>query len=156
VSDVRIDRASLVVDVDAALTLADVERALAQAGLGLDLGAAARRDATVADWIADGLAGVRDPYQDPADHVISGLDARLPDGQALRVRPGPRRAVGPDLVALFVGTRRFGTVTRAHLRVHVLGVPRPVAPRFTAPDAPAPSPVEAALFDEIARELGGS
>ena len=156
-SDVRIDRASLVADVDAALTLADVERALAEAGLGLDLVAAAPRHATVADWIAEGIAGVRDPYRDPADHVISGLDARLPDGQALRVRPGPRRAVGPDLVALFVGARgRFGTITRAHLRLHVLGVARPEAPRFTSPPAPAPSAAEAALLDAIARELGGS
>jgi alkyldihydroxyacetonephosphate synthase len=155
VSSVRLDKQSLVAEVDGALTLAEVEAALAPDGVALDLGAGARRDQRVADWLAEGLPGARDPYRDPVDHVVCGLDARLPDGQELRVRPGPRRAVGPDLVALFVGTRgRFGAVTRAHLRVHPLGVPRPDAPPFTPPPAAAPSVGEAALFDAIARELG--
>ncbi len=154
---VHVDRTSLVAEIDAALTLAEVEAALAAAGLGLDLGPDAPRDARVSDWLADGAPGTRDPFRDPVDHVLSGLDARLPNGHELRVRPGPRRAVGPDLVALFFGARgRFGTITRAHLRVHPLGVARPEAAPFTAPAAPPPSAAERALLDAIARELGGS
>jgi alkyldihydroxyacetonephosphate synthase len=157
VNGVHVDRTSLVAEVDAALTLAEVEDVLATSGLTLGLGAAAPRDATVADWLAEGARGARDPFRDPADHLVAGLDARLHDGRDLRVRPSPRRAVGPDLVALFVGTRgRFGTVTRAHLRVHLVDVPRADAPPFAPPDAGEPSAGEHALLDAIARELGVS
>ncbi len=154
---VRVDMTSLVADVDAALTLAELNAALSEQGLTLDLDARAPLAETVAAWLASGAPGARDPYRDPADHVVSGLDARLPNGHELRVRPGPRRAVGPDLVALFVGTGdRFGSVARAHLRVHRIGVARPEAPSFAEPPHGEPNAGERALMDAIARELGAT
>ncbi len=158
-SGVTLDRASLVAEVDAALTLAGVEAALGKEALTLDLGDGADPALTVAQWLAAGAPGARDPFRDPADHLVAGLVALLPGGRVLRVRPGPRRAVGPDLVALFVGMgERFGRITRAHLRVHVKDgelVRRPEAPRFARETPAGPNDGERALLDAIARELGG-
>jgi alkyldihydroxyacetonephosphate synthase len=48
------------------------------------------------------------------------------------VRPAPRRAVGPDLFALFLGTEeRAGTITSAHLRARGGEQPRPLGTRIT-------------------------
>jgi alkyldihydroxyacetonephosphate synthase len=152
---VVVDRTSLVAEVTASLTLAAVEVALANEGLTLALAADAPMDLSVSAWLARGAPGARDPFRDPADHLVAGLDARLVDGNELRVRPGPRRAAGPDLVALFVGTAgRFGEIVRAHLRVHPVGVRRPEAAAFARTPEPPLNEGERALLDAVERELG--
>jgi alkyldihydroxyacetonephosphate synthase len=152
---VEIDETSLIADIDGTMTIGDVEQVLLAKGLTLGLDAGGKDDATIASWIAEGLPGTRDPYRDPVDHVVVGLRARLRSGEALDIRPGPRRAVGPDLVALFVGMReRFGTITRAHVRAHRAGVPRPEAAAFMTPEAPPPSPAELSLLEAVLREIG--
>ena len=89
-------------------------------------------------------------FADPADHVVAGLHATLPNGKKLEVRPGPRRAVGPDLTALALGTHdRLATVTHAWLRIHRLDARRPSLP---LPDTDLDPPVtaaEARLVDAI-------
>src|SRR6185436_3268473 len=83
---------------------------------------------TVSSWIAGGARGAPDPWSDPVDHLVAGFTARLPSGAELEVRPAPRRAVGPDTFALFLGTAgRVGKISAAHLRVHETGArPRPL------------------------------
>src|SRR5262249_40944929 len=77
-----------------------------------------------------GARGAPDPWLDPVDHAVAGFSAALPSGAALDVRPAPRRAVGPDLFALFFGTKgRVGSITSAHLRVHSHSRARPLATR---------------------------
>jgi alkyldihydroxyacetonephosphate synthase len=155
---IAIDRTSLTAEVSGETTLRDLEAELARHGLTLDVDVDvdADDDATIAAWLAVGAPGARDAWRDPVDHLVAGFDARLPNGTALRVRPGPRRAVGPDLLALFFGARsRFGTITRAHLRVHPKGTPRPESPPFAHDRDPEPPPGEGGLWDAIARELGG-
>jgi alkyldihydroxyacetonephosphate synthase len=151
---VTLDRESLLVCVDGGTTLAEVESALAASGMTLDVaGAKDARDA-VATWLASGARGARDAWLDPADHLLAGLDFRLHDGREIHVRPAPRRAVGPDLVALVVGTgERFGKVVRAWLRVHHLGVKRPSAGRLAVDLDPALSPEEDRLLEAMGIEL---
>ncbi len=152
---VRVDRASLLAEVDAALPLAACEAALRVQGLTLDAGVAADAESTVGAWLDRGAPGARDPWLDPADHVVAGLEATLPDGRTLLVRPAPRRAVGPDLVALVVGMNgRYAKLTRAWLRVHPVGVARPSTHPLVADRAPAVTVGEAALLERIAHELG--
>ena len=135
--------------------VATLERQLAEAGLTLDArfeGAAT--GVTLADWLARGAPGARDRWLDPADQLLAGLDATLVDGRSLRIRPAPRRAVGPDLSALFVGAGgRFGRIDAAWLRVHALGVPRPVSPSFRLDRDPPLSTDEASLLDQVASTL---
>jgi alkyldihydroxyacetonephosphate synthase len=156
-TDYAIDVLSLLVDVPGSATLDEVETALAARGLTLGVtlppGAVA-----VADWLAEGTPGAASVFADPADHVVAGLEATLTDGARLEVRPGPRRAVGPDLTALVFGAHgRFAKVTRAWLRIHHLAARRQALP---LPDGvhldPPVTSDEARLLDVIARELRGA
>lgn len=71
---------------------------------------------TVSAWLASGAPGARDHADDPVDQLVAGMEAVLPDGRELDIRPAPRRAVGPDLVSALVGARgRLGVITGAHL-----------------------------------------
>lgn len=152
---VVIDRASLLADVDGAVTLAELERAASAEGLTLGLGSAPSTDLTVSKWLADGAPGATPCWRDPADQRIAGYRARLSSGRVVEQRPAPRRSVGPDLTALFLGARdRFGAFERAHVRLHVVGARRPSAPAPAFDLATEPSEGEASLLAEIARELG--
>jgi alkyldihydroxyacetonephosphate synthase len=114
-----IDESSQTVHASGVHTLAAVERVLRPRGSSLGLGEAApeRETTSVASWIADGAPGAADPWLDPVDHLVAGFDAELAGGPALAVRACPRRAVGPDLLALFFGTGgRAGRIHTAHLR----------------------------------------
>jgi alkyldihydroxyacetonephosphate synthase len=123
-----LDKSSLLIHVAGSATLAEVEAAAAASGLSLGLGAGAPApETTVAAWIAAGARGAPDPWSDPVDHLVAGFQARLGSGADLEVRPAPRRAVGPDLFALFLGMgERVGAITSAHLRVHGPDRPRPM------------------------------
>ncbi|WP_394828406.1 hypothetical protein [Pendulispora albinea] len=150
-----IDRPSLLIDVDARVTLDDVERMLA--GDHLTLGIAdfdAHRDKTVAAWLSEGAPGAPDPWLDPADHLLAGLDATLPDGTRLSIRPAPRRSTGPDLMALAFGTRgRFMRITRAWLRVHPRDALRPETEPFQWTRSPPLTVAEEELLAAIEVEI---
>jgi alkyldihydroxyacetonephosphate synthase len=148
--DTPIDATSLLVCLEGTTPLATAEHRLREAGLTLDV---AESSATVADWLAAGAPGARDRWLDPTDQLVAGFDATLRDGRTLRVRPTPRRAVGPDLSALFIGAAgRFGRIDRAWLRVHRMGVARPTCAPFVFDRDPPVSDGERALLDAISRE----
>lgn len=150
---IAIDETSLLVDVDASVTVTELESHLIARGLTLALDGAPS-DLDVGSWLAEGAHGARDPFLDPADQVVAGLTAKLLDGRVLEIRPAPRRAVGPDLVTLIVGARgRFAQTTRAWLRVHRIGVVRPRTAPFEAARNPSLTAEEESLLAAIAREL---
>jgi alkyldihydroxyacetonephosphate synthase len=144
-----IDHASQLVHVSGSATLAEVERALAAAGLSLALGPdAPERTTTVDAWIAEGAHGAPDPWLDPVDHLVAGFTATIASGAELEVRKAPRRAVGPDLFSLFLGMRgRVGAITSAWLRGHASERPRPLA--TTIPRDPPIEAAEQAWIDRV-------
>ena len=147
----EIDRTSLLVRVPGAATLAAIERAIAREGL--TLGIAATDDA-VGDWLARGAPGAPSSFSDPADHLVAGLTATLASGSTLEVRPSPRRAVGPDLIALVTGAgERFASIDHVWLRVHLAGARRAALTTEGLDLDPPVSNEEASLLDAIAREL---
>ena len=149
----RLDRESLLVEVDARATLGGCEDALEAEGLTLGLDAIDRALA-VGPWLARGAPGARDPWSDPADHLVAGLTATLADGRTLVIRPAPRRAVGPDLIALVLGMNdRYARIERAWLRVHRLAAPRPQVHPLAAERNPPVSEDEEALLDAIEKAL---
>ena len=157
---ITLDRTSMLVDAPGAARLGDLAERLARDGMALCGDPAAMPSAsTVSEWIAAGLPGAPDPWLDPVDHVVAGFTARLASGAPLALRPAPRRAVGPDLFALFQGTRdRAGTVTSAWLRVRRAGgaeataLPRPLA---TSIDRNPPAdPTESAWVDRAVDVAG--
>lgn len=126
-----LDLRSRLVHAPGDATLAEIERTARDVGLSLGLDESAVSLATTVDaWLAAGTPGAPLPFADPADHALAGFSARLASGTELVVRPAPRRAVGPDLLALFHGTDgRVGHVTSAWLRL--VGEARPRALPFT-------------------------
>jgi len=151
----KLDLESLLVEVDARTTLGDIEVAISSDGLTLGVAnLASQREKTVATWLGEGAPGASDPWLDPADHLVAGLDATLPDGSELSIRPAPRRSTGPDLVALALGTHnRVIVISRAWLRVHHRDIPRPTTDPFHMERNPPVSADEAALLEAIRREL---
>lgn len=151
---IAIDPKSLLVSTPASCTLDGVETALAARGFTLGVALDGNASLAIGDWLAKGAPGAPSMFSDPADHVVAGLLATLPNGKELEIRPGPRRAVGPDLTALAIGTHhRLATVTHAWLRIHRLDARRPAMP---LPDTDLDPPVnagEAGLVDAILREL---
>jgi alkyldihydroxyacetonephosphate synthase len=125
---VRFDDVSLLAHAPGTATLGAVEEAAAARGLSLRVAGLDPAE-TVAHFLARGAPGSLDPWLDPVDHFVAGFTAKMTSGADLVVRPGPRRAVGPDLYALFHGQgERAGVLTSAHLRVHRSGLePRPLA-----------------------------
>jgi alkyldihydroxyacetonephosphate synthase len=146
------DAASLLVHASGKSTLAEVDAVLARNGLSLGLeGTSVDKSKTVAAWLAEGAPGSHDPWLDPADHLIAGFTARLPAGEELEIRPSPRRAVGPDLFALFFGMGgQVGEIRSAWLRV--FGALRPArALKTTLERNPAMDDAEQAWIDRIAK-----
>ena len=151
---VKVDRRSQLAYVDGEMTLGEVEASLTVSGLTLDVAGAKGDEQTVASWLAGGARGARETWLDPADHLIAGCEVMLSDGTRFEIRPAPRRAVGPDLVALFVGMgARFGTIERAWLRVHPIGVERPNHGGLALDPNPPVSEGESRLLETIAASL---
>jgi alkyldihydroxyacetonephosphate synthase len=125
---VSVDTTSRVVRAEGGATLARVESALGGKALTLGLDARVDRGLSVCGWVGLGLPGARDREDDPVDQAVCGLDVVLADGSPLSIRPAPRRAVGPDLIAAIVGARgRLGVVTAAHLVVRPASAAAPEA-----------------------------
>ncbi len=155
---VYVDKKSLLADADGAMSLGQIEEALAADGLTLGVEPSAWDGVAsmpVARWLAEGAPGARDPWLDPADHLLAGFEAEVAHGRTLRVRTAPRRAVGPDLAALVVGMReRFAKLRRATVRVHTKSAVRPSTAAFEAERDPKVSAEEEELLRRIEAELG--
>ncbi|HZQ33557.1 MAG TPA: FAD-binding oxidoreductase [Mycobacterium sp.] len=108
------------VALGAGVTLADVQRAAARAGLlfGVDLGA--RDSATVGGMASTNAGGLRTVrYGNMAEQVV-GLEVALPDGSILRRHSAVRRDnTGYDLTSLFVGAEgTLGVITELDVRLY--------------------------------------
>lgn len=122
---ISIDEDSLTVTALGTTTLGALEARLAARGLTLGLSAGFDPALDIARFVAQGLPGTADPWSDPVRQPLAGLVAEIHGGGRLVVRPAPRRSVGPDLCALFVGAaERIGVVEQATLTVERVGVSR--------------------------------
>jgi alkyldihydroxyacetonephosphate synthase len=148
-----LDLRSELAEVDAELSLGAVEALLAGQGRTLGLARNAPWRASVADWVALGFPGARDAWADPVAARVAGFEASA-GGVHARVRPTPRRATGPDLLALFAGVRgQIGQVQRVTLCVEARGAPRARSQPFCWPRDPALSSAEAQAFELVRRAL---
>lgn len=154
----NLDVTSLLVEVTAAHALDALEAELGARGFTLGVAlAAAGAGITVGDWLARGAPGAPSMFADPADHVVAGLEATLRSGERLEVRPGPRRAVGPDLTALLVGAGdRFGRIDRVWLRIHRTDARRPALALPKLDLDPPVTEAEERLLAAIGGRLDGS
>ena len=135
------------------MSVRHVERALGAEGRTLSL-EGPLPDLDVNEFVARGMPGLPDPFEDPVEQRLAGFGARSEGGAELVVRPAPRRATGPDLSALFVGAMsRVGRIEHAWLRARS----RRAAPaRRLVSRIDARPPVtsdESTAFDAVVREI---
>ncbi|MEO6602064.1 MAG: FAD-linked oxidase C-terminal domain-containing protein, partial [Polyangiaceae bacterium] len=148
-----IDDRSRLVEVDARLSLGAVEALLSRTGLSLGLDAGVNWSASVANWVSLGFPGATDSFSDPVAAHVTGFEASAGGIQA-HVRTAPRRATGPDLLALFAGTRgAIGVVERATLTVAPRGTTPPRAQPFRWDRDPASNAAEQHAFELLRRAI---
>jgi alkyldihydroxyacetonephosphate synthase len=133
-SILSIDEESGIAHVEVGATVSKLEAALIREGLTLRQDPPLHPNATIGQSLP-ALGG-----------ALCGMEAVLPDGRALRIRPAPRRAVGPDLLALVtVAGPRVLVPCAVYLRVRRLG-DEPWVAAFTTPAlGPALHAIQAAL-----------
>ena len=148
-----LDPQSQLVDVDARLSLGAVEALLSRTGLTLGLSASAPWSTSVNTWVGLGFPGAPDVWSDPVAARVAGFEANAGGVQA-RVRATPRRATGPDLLALFAGTRgQIGEVERITLAVEPRAALRARPQSFHWDRDPALSAAEARAFELVKSSL---
>lgn len=73
---------------------------------------------TVGGWVATRAAGQFSTRYGSVEDMVLGLEAVLPDGRVIRIAPTPRRAAGPDLRHVFLGSEgTMGIVTDVTYRI---------------------------------------
>ncbi|HTU62797.1 MAG TPA: hypothetical protein VMF89_30250, partial [Polyangiales bacterium] len=105
-------------------------------------------------WVASGQPGLPDSYADPVGSRYAGFTARLTTGRRIRQHGAPRRAVGPDLASLFVGTGgAFGTVEALLLPAPQLQAPSPPVLAYEGERSPPLSESEARALAQIRSQI---
>ena len=115
-----VDTAERQLRAGAGVTLAQVQRIAAGAGLLFGVDLAARDSATVGGMASTNAGGLRTVRYGTMGDQVLGLDVALPDGTVLRRHPEVRRDnTGYDLRALVVGAEgTLGVITALDLRLH--------------------------------------
>jgi alkyldihydroxyacetonephosphate synthase len=112
-------------------SLTAIERAAQAKGWSLGL-TGPLPPSTLADFVAAGLPGLPDPFTDPVRGNVCGLEARGAVA-SFRLLAAPRRATGPNLMALCIGAG--GAI--AHVEQASLPLVRRELAPLTAGAAPA-------------------
>jgi alkyldihydroxyacetonephosphate synthase len=125
-----IDTVSGTVSVEAGIFGPDLERAVAERGWTVGHFPQSFDLATVGGWIACRGAGQYSNRYGKIEDIVRSLSVVLAGGETIELGgDAPRRAVGPDLMQLFVGSEgTLGVITRATLVMH----PIPAAEKCAA------------------------
>jgi FAD/FMN-containing dehydrogenase len=108
------------VHVGAGVTLAEVQRAAAAAGLVFGVDLAARDSATVGGMASTNAGGLRTVRYGNMGEQVIGVDVALPDGSVVHRHSQVRMDnTGYDLTSLFIGAEgTLGVITGLDLRLH--------------------------------------
>ncbi|HDH96592.1 MAG TPA: FAD-binding oxidoreductase, partial [Proteobacteria bacterium] len=123
---------------------------------------------TIGGNLATRSAGQMSSKYGKIEDMVVGLEVVTPKGQVIRVRPAPRRATGPDIGQLFIGSEgTLGIITEAALRIWKLPEER-VFGAFKFPDVESGvvamrrimqsdiRPAVMRFYDELDTALSGS
>lgn len=115
---VSINPTDAVATVQAGMNGAEFERQLNEAGYTCGHLPQSIEISTVGGWLACRGGGQLSSRYGKIEDIVVGLKAVMPDGALLEVRPVARRAVGPSIRDLLVGSEgTLGIITEATLRI---------------------------------------
>lgn len=115
---VDLDPLNGMVRVQAGMNGAQFEAALSARGFTANHLPQSIAMSTVGGWAACRGAGQASSRYGKIEDIVVGLEAVLADGRLLDVRPVPRRAVGPGIQHLIIGSEGvFGFITELTLRI---------------------------------------
>jgi alkyldihydroxyacetonephosphate synthase len=113
-----LDDKSRLVRAQAGVTGPQLRDALAEQGWRTGHEPQSIEISTVGGWIATRACGQLSARFGGIGTVLAGFEAVLPSGEIVRSKVVPRRAAGPDVASLIVGSEgTLGVVTEATLRV---------------------------------------
>lgn len=113
-----LDRESFRVRVGAGVLGGRLESALEGEGLTTRFSPQSLHRSTVGGWVATRATGQYSSRWGGIEDAVVGLTVVLGDGKVVALGTPPRGAVGPNLVALFLGSEgTYGVVTEVTLRV---------------------------------------
>jgi alkyldihydroxyacetonephosphate synthase len=117
----EIDEIDGTVRVQAGMNGGQFEAALAARGYTANHLPQSIHMSTVGGWAACRGAGQASSRYGKIEDIVIGLEAVLPDARVLEVRPVARRAVGPSIKDLLIGSEGvFGFITELTLRIQRL------------------------------------
>jgi len=114
----RIDTENQLVTVQAGMNGGDFEAALNEAGWTAGHYPQSINISTVGGWAACRGGGQASSRYGKIEDITTGLTVVLPDARILRVGPVARRAVGPSVKDLFIGSEgTLGIITELTMRI---------------------------------------
>ena len=117
----EVDGKSRLVRTGAGVTGPALREHLAAAGYLLGHEPQSLEISTVGGWIATRACGQLSARYGGIESLVAGFTAVLPGGRVVRSKTVPRRAAGPDVASLMIGSEgTLGIVTEADLRVSPL------------------------------------
>lgn len=115
---ISINPTDAVATVQAGMNGAEFERELNAAGYTCGHLPQSIEISTVGGWLACRGGGQASSRYGKIEDIVVGLKAVMPDGELLEVRPVARRAVGPSIRDLIIGSEgTLGIITEATLRI---------------------------------------
>jgi alkyldihydroxyacetonephosphate synthase len=115
------DEKSMLVTAQAGVTGPQLTKALRSWGYQLGHEPQSIEISTVGGWVATRAIGQLSARYGGIEDMIAGVEAVLPGGEIVRTKTAPRRAAGPDIGSLMIGSEgTLGVVTEVTLRVSPL------------------------------------
>jgi alkyldihydroxyacetonephosphate synthase len=114
---VEFDEKSRLVTTQAGVMGSDLSSALSSWGYTLGHEPQSMEISTVGGWVATKACGQLSTGYGGIETMVAGLEAVLPGGRVIRSKANPRRAAGPELATLMIGSEgTLGIVTEVTLR----------------------------------------